>query len=136
MSKNEGGETILVPESKEPDFPVNLTSWRHYTTMRLLCMVILAWTVLGFIETAYVTTVRISEIRCEARTRVCSRGRLGGCVDNVKRFWWDQPTEHQLVERKTAQLVRRSRLWSAFKVIFAWSLVYICFSRDAAKEDG
>ena len=86
MSKNDGGETILVPESKEPNFPVNLTSWRHYTSRRLLCMVILAWTVLGFIETAYVTTVRISEIRTEARTIVCSRGRLGGCVDSVKRL--------------------------------------------------
>lgn len=130
MSKTTDEETVMVPQSKEPDFPVNITSWRHYTSMRLLCMVILAWTLLGFIETAYVTTVRISEIRCEARTRVCSRGKLGSCVDNVKRFWWGQPTEHQLVERKTSQIVSRRRLWSICKVLFAWSLVVVVFSKD------
>ncbi len=90
MSTNNSETTVYVPESKEPDFPVNITSWKHYTSMRLLCMVILAWTLLGFIETTYVTTVRISEIWCEARTRVCSRGKLGRGVDNVKRYWWGQ----------------------------------------------
>lgn len=127
-------EVVMVPQSKEPDFPVNITSWKHYTSMRLLCMAILAWTLLGFIETAYVTTVRISEIRCEARTRVCSRGKLGRGVDNVKRYWWGQPTEHQLVERKTSQIVSRRRLWSVFKVLFAWALVAIAFSKDV--KDG
>lgn len=127
-------ETVMVPQSKEPDFPVNITSWRHYTSMRLLCMVILAWTLLGFIETAYVTTVRISEIRCEARTKVCSRGKLGSCVDNVKRYFWGQPTEHQLVERMTSKIVSRRRLWSVCKVIFAWTLVYIVFSKDVTDD--
>jgi len=134
MTPENEKETYVVPENSEPRFPVNITSWKHYTSMRLLCMVILAWTILGFIETAYVTTVRISEIRCEARTRVCSRGKLGSCVDNVKRYWWGQPTEHQLVERKTSQIVSRRRLWSVFKVLFAWALVAIVFSKDV-KDD-
>jgi hypothetical protein len=134
MSKNNSETTVYVPESTEPDFPVNITSWKHYTTLRLLTMALLAWTLLGLAETAYVTTVRISEIRCEARTRVCSRGKLGRGVDNVKRYWWGRPTEHQLVERKTSQIVRRKRLWSAFKVLFAWALVVIAFSKDV--KDG
>jgi len=96
-------------------------------------MVILAWTVLGFIETAYVTTVRISEIRAEARATVCSRGKVGSCVDNVNRYLFGRPTEHQLVERKTAQLVCRRRLWSAAYVAGAFYIVYAVFGAGKGK---
>ena len=134
MSKDNGGETVLIPESGEPGFPVNITCWRHYTTMRLLCMVILACAVFSFLETAYITTVRISEIRAEARAAVCGRGRVGRYVDNAARYWWGRPTENRLVELKTAQIVSRRRLRCAFKVFIAWFLVYLVFSRGAVKN--
>lgn len=128
-------EPVPVSNSREPQFPDNLTSWKHYDGLRLMAMAILVYSLIGFLETTYVTTVRIDEIRAEVRTIVCCRGKVGSCVDNVKRYWFGRPTEHQLMERKTAQLVSRRRLWSAFKVILAWSLVYLVFSKNVVKED-
>jgi len=133
MRKEDNGETVMVPESREPQFPVNLTSWKHYDGLRLVAMAILVYSLIGFLETAYVTTVRIDEIRAEAKAIVCSRGKIGECLDTASRYWWGKPKEATLVARTTAKLISRRRLWSAAYVVVAFYIVWAVFGAGKVK---
>ena len=133
MTTDNKEEPVPVPTTREPQFPVNLTSWKHYDGLRLVAMAILIHSLIGFLETAYVTTVRIDEIRAEARATVCSRGKVGSCVDTVNRYLFGKPTEHQLVERTTAKIVCRRRLWSAAYVAGAFYIVWAVFGAGKGK---
>lgn len=111
----------------EPAFPVNLTSWRHYTPMRLLAVVTLAYSLLCFAETAYVTTVRIGEIRAEARDEVLRRNPLERMWDGATGLWCGRPSDDALVARKTGALISGRRIRSAAGVGLAWLLVWLTF---------
>jgi hypothetical protein len=127
MSKTTDEATVMVPASKEPDFPVNITSWRHYTCMRLLAAAILALSLMRFAETAWVTTARIDEVRAEAQALVERQSALGKYLDTAARFWFGRPPERVLVARKTGELVRRRRFWSFLGVAAAWLLTWAVF---------
>lgn len=128
---NLGYEFIQIGEKP---FPANILSFRKYSGVRVLALIVFLWVALNSVYTLYDVTFNKDKFRQYATVEIENRGVVKKSLYWAKDFFWQETPKPQQIEINTQKNMHNAIFWQLLKLALAWCVLWLSFDWHNAKN--